>query len=181
MNKSQTDHHPTNLTLVAETAADLMTKSVVSICHSATIREAGAFLIESGISGAPVIDDAGRAIGVLSHTDIVWHDSMPKAKSADVHDYYREVDPRCPPALRGYVYDKRAASVPVSDVMSPAIIQVASDDSAVTIVAKLLALKIHRLFVVDGTGTLVGVISTFDVLRCLRRPDDPPVKPSGSR
>jgi hypothetical protein len=48
MNKSQTDHHSTNLILAAETAADLMTKSVVSICHSATIREAGAFLIENG-------------------------------------------------------------------------------------------------------------------------------------
>jgi CBS domain-containing protein len=176
MNAIQTDFHAATLVLGAETAAELMTKGVVSIRHGATIREAGAFLIESGISGAPVVDDAGRAIGVLSHTDIVWHDSMPKAKTADIAEYYREVDPRCPPGLRGHVYDKRAESVPVSDVMSPVIIEVSTDESAVTVVAKLLALKIHRLFVVDGTGTLVGVISSFDVLRCLRRPDNQPLE-----
>jgi CBS domain-containing protein len=176
MNDTQTDFPAATLVLRAETAAELMTKCVVSIRDGATIREAGAFLIENGISGAPVVDEAGRAIGVISHTDIVWHDSMPKAKQSDVAEYYREVDPRCPPGLRDYVYGRRAESVPVRDVMSPVIIQVATDDSAVTVVAKLLALKIHRLFVVDVTEKLLGVISTFDVLRCLRRPDDQPLE-----
>jgi CBS-domain-containing membrane protein len=172
MNATQTDIHEATLVLQAETAADLMTKGVVSIRDSVIMREAGAFLVENGISGVPVVDDAGRAIGVISHTDIVRHESMPKAKTADVADYYRDVDPRCPPGLRGYVYNKRAESVPVRDVMSPVVIQVSADDSAVAVVAKLLALKIHRLFVADVTGTLVGVISTFDVLRCLRRADE---------
>jgi predicted transcriptional regulator len=172
MNATQIDFHAATLVLTAETAADLMTKSVVSIRHGATIREAGAFLVENEISGAPVIDDGGRAIGVISHTDIVRHDSTLNAKTTDIADYYRDIDPRCPPGLRGYVYNKCAESVPVSDVMSPVILQVAADDPAVTVVAKLLALKIHRLFVVDGTGTVVGVITTFDVLRCLRRPND---------
>lgn len=176
MNATQTDFHAATLILSAETAADLMTKGVVSIRHGATIREAGAFLVESGISGAPVVDDAGRAIGVISHTDIVRHDSIPRVKSADVSDFYREVDPRCPPLLRGFIYDKRAESVPVSDVMSPVIIQVATDDSALSVIARLLALKIHRLFVADVTGTLVGVVSSFDVLRHLRRPDDKPLE-----
>ena len=48
-----------------------MTKNPVSIRDDATIQSAAAFLIEKEISGAPVIDDAGRAVGVLSHTDIV--------------------------------------------------------------------------------------------------------------
>jgi len=180
MKAIQTGIHAESLVLRAGTAADLMTKGVVSIRHGVTIREAGAFLVESGISGVPVVDDAGRAVGVISHTDIVRHDSLPAslhgAKTAEVADYYRDVDPRCPPALRGYVYNKRAESAPVSDVMSPVVIQVATDDSAVSVVARLLALKIHRLFVADATGALVGVISTFDVLRCLRRKDDQPLE-----
>lgn len=176
MNPTQSAFHEATLVLRAATAADLMTKGVVSIRHCVTIREAGAFLVENGISGVPVVDDAGRAVGVISHTDIVRHDSLPAsmhgATSAEIADYYRDVDPRCPPALRGYVYNKRAESAPVSDVMSPVVLQVATDDSAVTVVAKLLALKIHRLFVANSAGALVGVVSTFDVLRCLRRTDD---------
>lgn len=176
MNAAQTDIHVSNLVLSAGTAAELMTKGVVSIRHGATIREAGAFLVESGISGAPVVDDAGRAIGVISHTDIVRYDSIPKARPADVADLYRDVDPRCPPGLRGYVYNKISESMPVREVMSPVIIQVSTDDPAISVVAQLLALKIHRLFVADVTGTLVGVISTFDVLRCLRRPNEKPLE-----
>jgi len=180
MNKPQTGHHPTNLILAAETAADMMTKNVASIRHAATLQEAGAFLVENEISGAPVVDDAGRAIGVISHTDIVRHDSISGAKQAEDAEFYRAIDHRCPPALLGYVFAKRAESIPVRDVMSPIVIQVSTGDSVVTIVAKFLALKIHRLFVADATGTLVGVISTFDVLRCLRQPADPAVKPSKS-
>jgi hypothetical protein len=32
----------------------------------------------------------------------------------------------------------------------------------------MLALKVHRLFVVGGDGVLVGVISALDVLRALQ-------------
>jgi predicted transcriptional regulator len=157
------------LMLHAETAQDLMTKNPVSIRHDMTIQNAAAFLIEKEISAAPVIDDAGRAVGVLSHTDIVRHDSDVGASRLQKAGFYREVDQRCPPALREVTYGTNAKAVRVSDVMSPVIIEVFTQDPAVAVIAKLLALKIHRLFVVDQAKTLVGVISTFDVLRCLQR------------
>jgi len=36
------------------------------------------------------------------------------------------------------------------------------------VVAQMLALKVHRLYVVERDGTLVGVISALDVLRHLQ-------------
>jgi CBS domain-containing protein len=157
------------LVLHAETAQDLMTKNPMSIRHDVTIQSAAAFLIEKEISAAPVIDDAGHAVGVLSHTDIVRHDSEAAGKRLEESVYYRDVDLRCPPALRETTFGPKAKAVRVSDVMSPVVIEVFTQDPAVSVIAKLLALKIHRLFVVDQTKTLVGVISTFDVLRCLQR------------
>jgi CBS-domain-containing membrane protein len=56
----------------------------------------------------------------------------------------------------------------VRDIMTPVIISVLPDTPVVEVVAKLVAMKLHRLFVVDEAGVLVGVISTFDVLRMLR-------------
>lgn len=171
MNATQSSHDSTCLVLHAETAADLMTKNPLSIRCDATIHEAAAFLIEREISGAPVVDDAGRAVGVISHTDIVRHDSEAGSRRSDDAAFYREGDGRCPPALREFIYGKQTEAVRVGDVMSPVVIQVSPGDSALSVVAKFLALKIHRLFVVDESGTPVGVISALDILRCLARPN----------
>src|SRR5262249_2802727 len=62
------------LALRAETAADLMTPDPVSIGADATIKEAVAFLTDKGFSAAPVIDRAGRPVGVLSRSDVLVHD-----------------------------------------------------------------------------------------------------------
>src|SRR5262245_24550141 len=62
------------LTLKAETARDLMSPSPVSIRYRATVAEATALLTDRGFSAAPVIDDAGRAVGVISRTDLLVHD-----------------------------------------------------------------------------------------------------------
>jgi CBS domain-containing protein len=167
MNDSHSSPGAARLVLDAATAQDLMTKNPLSIRHDVTIENAAAFLIDKEISAAPVIDDAGHAVGVLSHTDIVRHDSQAAGKRLEESGYYRDVDLRCPPALREFTYGPKTTAVRVSNVMSPVVIQVATHDPAMAVVARLLALKIHRLFVVDRAGTLVGVISVFDVLRCL--------------
>jgi CBS-domain-containing membrane protein len=53
--------------------------------------------------------------------------------------------------------------------MTAAVVSVKRDDPAWEVVAKMAALKLHRLFVVDQTGVLVGVISAIDVVRKLHR------------
>ncbi len=172
MESSQKPHSPADLVLRAETAADLMTGNPLSVRHDAPLGDAAAFLVRHEISAAPVVDDAGRAVGVISHTDVVRHDSQAALKDPHDAEYYRALDRRCPPAMSEAVYGKRPETIRARDVMTPVVVQVAPQDSAVAVVAKLLALKIHRLFVVDPSGTLVGVISTLDVLRCLHRADD---------
>jgi CBS domain-containing protein len=44
---------------------------------------------------------------------------------------------------------------------------VAPDTLAGKVVSEMVSLKVHRLFVVDDDGILVGVISALDVLRHL--------------
>ncbi|OAI52931.1 hypothetical protein AYO44_04585 [Planctomycetaceae bacterium SCGC AG-212-F19] len=135
------------LVLAAETAADLMTPNPLSVREGATLTEAVAFLTDKGISAAPVIDPAGRPVGVLSRADIVVHD--------------REEPDRTP--------GTRATSALVRDVMTPAVFSVTPETSATRVVEDLLNLRVHRLFVVDRAGVLVGIISVVDVLRFLRR------------
>lgn len=170
MAHSQLNPPPATLVLQAETAADLMTPNPLSIRNDAQIDEAASFLIAKEISAAPVVDAAGRAVGVLSHTDIVRYASEASAKQAAETEYYREFDRRCPPGLREIISSGRAKPGLVADIMSPVVIQVGHRDSSLSVVARMLGLKIHRLFVVDDAGTLVGVIAALDVLKRLRHP-----------
>src|SRR5205823_4614169 len=62
-------HHP----LLTRTAADLMTPSVLLLPKEMSLRTAAHLLSRANISGAPVVDDAGRCIGVLSSTDFVHY------------------------------------------------------------------------------------------------------------
>jgi CBS-domain-containing membrane protein len=49
--------------------------------------------------------------------------------------------------------------------MTPVVFAVSTKDSARTVVARMVDEKVHRLFVLDESGVLVGVISALDVLR----------------
>lgn len=156
-------------TLEARNAADLMTPNPLSIRADASVREAVAFLIDKGISGAPVIDEAGRPVGVLSQTDILVHDRQRveyvTPAGAAVEEF--ESGAPLPEEWWGTFQVERVDTTPVRDLMTPALFSVALDTPATQVVEQMTELNVHRLFVVDGKGVLVGVISALDVLRRL--------------
>jgi predicted transcriptional regulator len=168
MNEPLTAEAGRPITLRAETAADLMTPNPLSLRDNATLREAVAFLIDRGISGAPVIDEAGRPVGVLSQTDILIHDRQKV-------DYVEPAEHESgAPLPRGVWKDfqiERVDTTTVSQVMTPAVFSVALHAPAAMAIEEMCALNVHRLFVIDGNGVLVGVISALDVLRHLRLPE----------
>jgi predicted transcriptional regulator len=57
--------------LLALTAADLMTRNVITIPQDMSLRAAAQVLFRNQISGAPVVDADGGCIGVLCATDFV--------------------------------------------------------------------------------------------------------------
>jgi CBS domain-containing protein len=128
-----------SLTLEAKTAQDLMTPNPVSISERAPILDTASVLSNREFSAMAVINDAGRPVGVVSRTDIVR----------------REIKP--------------SAAKDVREIMTPTVVSVRPEDPAWEVIAKMAAFKVHRLFVVDRSGVLTGVISAFDVVRKLRR------------
>ncbi len=150
MASTQTLPLVSHLTLDAVRAADLMTPSPMSIRAEATVPEAIAILTEKGFSAAPVIDESGRPIGVVSRADILIHERE-RLRSALV------------PAIDGTV---------VGDIMTPAVFSVTPETSVEQVVDQLLTLNVHQLYVVDRDHYLIGVISAHDVLRRLRPLDE---------
>jgi CBS-domain-containing membrane protein len=134
------------LMLRARTATDLMTPNPVSVRDSARVVDAVALLTRKGIHAAPVIDESGRPIGVLSHTDILVHERA-----------------------RWEAGDNSPDESRVRDLMTPAVFSVRLDAPAHRVVGDMMALNVHQLFVVDQDSVLVGVVAALDVLRHLSK------------
>jgi CBS domain-containing protein len=134
----------------------------------ATVKEAAALLADKHVSAAPVIDEAGQPVGVLSQSDIVAHCRELVEFLSIGPEYYTKADlQNSATALRtslGVVDVDRSL---VRDLMMPIIFSVSPETPVHKVVEDLLAHRIHRLFVVDPYGILVGIISSVDVLRHL--------------
>jgi CBS domain-containing protein len=156
------------LTLDAETAADLMHENPVSIAESATIQEAITLLTEHGFSAAPVIDRAGRPVGVVSRSDLIAHDREKNdyVTPESVREHDLETLAAQAEGTKGYQI-VNVDRTRVREIMTPAVFSVTPETPVLTVVRELLALAVHRLFVVDDSGVLVGVISGTDILRHL--------------
>jgi predicted transcriptional regulator len=55
----------------------------------------------------------------------------------------------------------------VQELMTPAVFAVSEETPVHRVVSDMVGLRVHRLFVVDDAGTLVGIITTMDVLKHL--------------
>lgn len=157
MNVASANRMEAPLVLHARIAADLMAPNPISIRAEADIAEVLALFTEKGITAAPVIDEAGRPIGVVSRSDLLIHQRE--------HDKNRTEYFFAPTfESDGKVGGKST----VADLMTPAVFAVSPDTPIARVVNDMVGLYVHRLFVVDEDGILVGVISTMDVLKHLR-------------
>jgi len=142
------------LTLDADTAADLMVRKPISLRADASVVEAMKLFTEKGITAAPVIDNSGRPIGVVSRSDLLFHQRENQKQRAS----FESADPTPRPGTQ----------MSVADLMTPAVFAVSEDTPVLRVLGDMLGLHVHRLFVVDKDGTLVGIITTMDVLKHLR-------------
>lgn len=138
------------LTLKAETAYEMMSVDPVSIRDNARYHEALAFFIDRNITAAPVIDATGRPVGVVSVTDLLVH-TRESSWGSTGFTPAEEVDPTT-----------------VAEMMTPTIFTVKRDTPAEEVVRDMIGSNVHHLFVVDHDETVIGVISTRDILRKLK-------------
>ncbi len=153
------------IVLHALTAADLMMPNPISIRAEAEIEEAIALFTEKGIAAAPVTDEAGRPIGVVSRSDLLIHERECQHARTGKPDYF------FPPIFESHDVPREPGSHvthTVADLMTPAIFAVSPDAPVRRVISDMVGLHVHRLFVVSEDGILVGVISTMDVLKHLR-------------
>ena len=145
-----------------------MVPNPISLREDVTIPEAVALMTDRGFSAAPVIDEAGRPIGVLSHTDVMIHEREQVRHALPAEDAPAD---RRQARHEGFSIEI-ADSTCVRDIMTPTVFTVKMSTPAADVVKRMCDLKVHHLFVVDDDDSLIGVVSAVDIVRCLIRPHE---------
>lgn len=160
--------HDPLLVLKGSRAADLMTPCPLSIWTGASAHEALRLLTDRSCAAAPVVDECGRPVGVVSRTDLLDPDFRQHA--ALVPSYYTHPSPeRAAESVALGDQLARMGNQTVASKMVPVVFSVPFDASAEQVVEKLLTWRLVYLLVTDRDGCLIGVVSTFDLLGHLHR------------
>lgn len=140
---------------------DVMTTPVVSVSESASYKDIIDALVDHTISAVPVVDPAGRVIGVVSEADLLCR--MEFAGSTGGRHLLERKRRR---SARAKAQGDSAAEL----MSAPAV--VIDPRATLTVAARLMdAEEVKRLPVVDHKGELVGIVSRRDLLRVYLRED----------
>lgn len=147
------------------TAADLMNPEVLTVPGDMPVRDLARFLVDNDITGAPVEDDAGRLIGVVSVFDIA------RLLGEDEDDF--ELEEPDEPAANGAGDDDgldddggEDDDLLVEDIMTPSVWSVPEEATVPEVATLMLKEHLHRL-IVTRADEPVGIISTSDLLGLL--------------
>lgn len=133
-------------------AKDIMRPVGFSLLETDDAWVAARRLFESGQTGAPVLDAAGRLVGVVSQSDLAVY---LRESSRNAPDFYAEPE-RDPLPVR--------PAATVGRLMSRVIVQVPEDMPIVEVERHMLRRRVQRVLVVRD-GAALGVIAATDVLR----------------
>ena len=126
----------------------VMTPSVVCVRPDLSVQAVVDIFLERQISGAPVVDETGKLVGIVSKTDLL--SAKNRATDSD--------DPERLPET-------------VDQIMMPFVFAL-HEGASVSQAAGLMAAEgVHRILVVSPRGELVGLLSALDVLRWLAERD----------
>lgn len=135
---------------------NIMKKDVFTIPHTATYYEAARVLHDHKISGAPIVDDDNKLIGMITEKDL-FKVLYPFYKSYyENPELYADAEER----------ENKAGEIKndsIEKFFSHEIVTVTPETLIMKAGAMLIAKGIHRMPVVDDKGRIVGIISRGDI------------------
>jgi len=127
--------------------SDVMSDDPLFLHTTTSLDDAWGELHRAGFSGAPVLDDRGRLVGVISLSDLA--------------------DPRRRAA---------AGTGLVVDAMTRVIYAVRPDDPISVATRLMIDERIHRVVVVNEDASVVGIVVPMDILRSIAHGDEAPME-----
>jgi len=146
------------------TAKDIMTTSLITLSPGIEIVAAAKILMDNHINGAPVVDEKGDLVGILSRDDLIT-----QQKKLPLPSYFVVLDALIPLHSSRQVEKEleKIAATTVEHAMTPDPVSVRLDTPVEDIATIMVEKKIHTIPVLDDEGSLVGIIGKEDILRTI--------------
>jgi CBS domain-containing protein len=144
------------------TVKDVMTTRVIWVRADASFRDMAAALRKHRVSAFPVLDKAGKVIGVVSEADMLTKQALGAEPEG------------MPGMITGMLHHReheKARATTARDLMTSPALTVRPDDSVEHAAKLMYSRKVKRLPVVDPARHLAGIISRADVLSVFDRTD----------
>jgi CBS domain-containing protein len=147
-----------------------MTRRVLAVRPDVSLEALTGLFLDRDIGGAPVVDDGGRPIGVVSKTDLL----RVQRDSGDTREAVASGRQPSRGQLRvelGPGFHAEALPRVVAEAMTRAAYTI-SENAPLTHAAALMAFEgVHRVPVVSEDGRVAGMVTAIDILRWLAQQD----------
>ncbi len=141
-------------------AGDVMTRAVISADPDATVLQAARYMLQHHISGLPVIDKAGKLVGVLSEGDF-----LRRRETQTERRRSRWLEFLMGPGKIAAEYTHSHGSK-VSEVMTTELYTVGEDTSLEDIVELMERRRIKRVPVLRG-NKVVGIVTRSNLMHAM--------------
>lgn len=144
-------------------AKDIMTKDVVTVTADTTIQDVAKIFVDKNISGVPVVDEAGKLIGVLSEGDLVYQQKpIHPPLFINLFDGIIQLDRR-----EFWEQLHKIAAYQVGELMSKHVIYAHEDAPTSEIASLMINKKVNRIPIVDDAQKVVGIVSRHDLVKSM--------------
>ena len=145
------------------TAKELMSTNVITVTGEIPVRELAKILSDNNIGGAPVVDDQGGVVGVVTESDLIDQNKkvhIPTVVAILDSFIFLESPEKMEKEL------KKMAGSKVEDIFVHEVITVQQDTPLDEVATLMAEKKVHTLPVLDEKK-LVGVIGKSDIIRTI--------------
>jgi predicted transcriptional regulator len=145
-------------------ASDIMSHNVVSVKSDATVREVARLLINKSISAVPVVDNSGRAIGMVSEGDIA---SVSELDRGERSQWWLAQLAEGEPLNEMFLAAVNGGDRGINGLMAQPVVSVCENATVDEIARTMENHKIKRVVVTTESGAMSGIITRADIIRAI--------------
>jgi len=143
-------------------AQHIMKKPVTTVDAGMKLTDFARLLSEERISGAPVVDQSGRIIGIISRTDLVDHLLEGSARESEMGGFLAFLGLESPMKEMASGSEEEVWGT-VGDIMTSDVETAEPTASLAEVAVRMFENRIHRV-VITSENRPVGIITSLDLL-----------------
>jgi predicted transcriptional regulator len=143
---------------------DVMTKNIISVKPGMSIHRLAELLVEKNISGAPVVDEEGKLVGIVQEEGVIFQDKKVHLPTF-VHIWTGFLTLG---AKRFEEEMKKITANTIADIMEKDMLLLSPDTEIEDAATRMIEKGIYYCPVTEE-GRLVGIITKKDIVRSIAR------------